>query len=140
MGGVFEYASSGNIQSQVYLCPFAHCTDKMMKKGDCLTFISAVAVRVLDDNKQPKHTLIMRDNTLLVDGQPEHAPRGFPGLSVKPVNSGTVAKRIDHKTLRNCGADPKVAAAGDWLWHECTSNGWRLESSELAITVGAVGP
>lgn len=138
--GVFEYASSGNIESQVYLCPFAHCTEKMMAKGDCLTFISAVAVRVLDDNKQALHTLILRDNSLLVDGQPEHGSKNFQGLSVTPVGSGAAPQRVDHKTLRGCGPDPEVAATGGWLWHECTSNGWRLESPELSITVGAVGP
>ena len=44
--GVFEYASSGEVVSQVYMCPFAPCTADMMEMGDCLTFIQAVAVKL----------------------------------------------------------------------------------------------
>ena len=60
--GVYDYASSGDVESQVYLCPFAPCTEKMMAKGECLTFIQAVAV------KTPKHNLVFRSDSLYVDG------------------------------------------------------------------------
>merc|ERR1719424_1139370 len=60
--GVFEYASSGEVTSQVYMCPFAPCTEPMMGRGECLTFISAVAIRTAE------HIVILRGSSLNLDG------------------------------------------------------------------------
>merc|ERR1719424_2069113 len=59
--GVFEYASSGEVTSQVYMCPFAPCTEPMMGRGECLTFISAVAIRTAE------HIVILRGSSLNLD-------------------------------------------------------------------------
>lgn len=138
--GVFDYASSGHIESQVYLCPFAHCTDKMMASGECLTFIQAVAV------KTAKHTLVFRHGKLLVDGK-DH-PLGANNLTRRDFVVSAVGAqklgadggpRINHKDLAGCHPDPASSTDG-WLWNECTKHGWRFESAELGISIGALGP
>merc|ERR1719267_300554 len=43
--GVFDYASSGSVKTQVYMCPFAPCTNEMMRNGECVTYVQAVAIK-----------------------------------------------------------------------------------------------
>lgn len=133
--GVFEYASAGDIESQVYLCPFAPCTEKMMGNGECLTFISAVAV------KTPMHKFIIRDDSLTIDGQEESGSREFKGLTVTAIGPHKKdPTRINHRVLRGCRPDADAALEGGWLWQECTSDGWRFSTPVMNISVGAVGP
>ena len=49
------------------MCPFAPCTAEMMATGDCLTFITAVAIR-LEGGRHPTHTIVLRNSSLRVDG------------------------------------------------------------------------
>ena len=50
-----------------------------MGNGECLTFISAVAV------KTPMHKFIIRDDSLTIDGQEESGSREFKGLTVTAI-------------------------------------------------------
>ena len=130
--GVYDYASSGDVESQVYLCPFAPCTEKMMAKGECLTFIQAVAV------KTPKHNLVFRSDSLYVDGA-QHAPSRLDAqdFTLSPVGGRKkLYERTNHKELRGCPPDPSK----EWLWTDCTEEGWRFESTELSINLGMLGP
>jgi|TARA_B110001469_G_C9407879_1_gene209036 hypothetical protein len=49
------------------MCPFAPCTAEMMATGDCLTFITAVAIRLENGHPHARHTLVMRNSSLRVD-------------------------------------------------------------------------
>ena len=50
------------------MCPFAPCTAEMMEMGECLTFITAVAVRLENAGPgAPAHTLILRNSSMSVD-------------------------------------------------------------------------
>ena len=42
------------------MCPFAPCTAAMMEMGRCLTFITAVAIR-LEGGRHPSHTIVLRN-------------------------------------------------------------------------------
>eukprot|EP00964_Phaeocystis_antarctica_P118963 scaffold82676_cov61-Phaeocystis_antarctica.AAC.1 len=66
--GVFDYATiPGVIKTQVYMCPFAPCTKKMMASGDCLTFINAVAIKMENVHPAQQHTIVFRNSTMRVD-------------------------------------------------------------------------
>ena len=52
---------------QVYMCPFKPCTAEMMARGDCLTFIQAVAIQVHASAGSSGHMVILRNNSLRVD-------------------------------------------------------------------------
>ena len=66
--GVFDYATiPGVIKTQVYMCPFAPCTKKMMDSGDCLTFINAVAIKMENVHPAQQHTVVLRNSSLRVD-------------------------------------------------------------------------
>ena len=66
--GVFDYATiPGVIKTQVYMCPFAPCTKKMMDSGDCLTFINAVAIKMENVHPSQQHTVVLRNSSLRVD-------------------------------------------------------------------------
>lgn len=135
--GVFEYASAGDIKSQVYMCPFAPCTERMMGNGECLTFISAVAI------KTPEHTMVLRGSSLNLDG---HDQKGQDNvvyhsktLTVKAQGSSLLTpERVQHKELRACHQAGQTDS--EWLWHNCTKLGWRFETDELTIDLGVVGP
>jgi len=135
--GVFDYASAGDVASQVYLCPFAPCTEPMMARGECLTFISAVAIRT------PEHTVILRGSSLNLDGHDE------PGQDKVIHQSSTMtvtakgdslapAPRVNHQVLRNCHQAGQ--SDSQWLWHNCTKLGWTVATRELTIDVGVIGP
>jgi hypothetical protein len=134
--GVFDYASAGGIESQVYLCPFAPCTENMMAKGECLTFIQAVVVRT------EKHNLVFRGGKLLVDGVEKQLsePMAAKDFTLATVGEHTpFPPRINHKDVRDCRPDPASSMDG-WLWKQCTKRGWHFQSEELGINVGALGP
>merc|ERR1719352_2177673 len=88
--GVYDYASVGDITTQVYICPSAACTESMLQAGDCKTFVSAVAV------KTPRHTAIMRGSHLEVDGK-EHFG-GYQDLQELTVNA-VGALRVGHRDV-----------------------------------------
>ena len=49
------------------MCPFKPCTAEMMARGDCLTFIQAVAIQVHASAGSSGHMVILRNNSLRVD-------------------------------------------------------------------------
>ena len=136
--GVFEYASSGDVVSQVYMCPFAPCTEPMMGRGECLTFISAVAIRTAE------HTVILRGSSLNLDGLDQkgvadgvvHHSKAF--VVKAKGDSQAPAPRVNHKVLRNCHQAGQTDA--QWLWHNCTKQGWSVTTNELTIDMGVIGP
>ena len=136
--GVFEYASSGEVVSQVYMCPFAPCTEPMMGRGECLTFISAVAIRTAE------HTVILRGSSLNLDGLDQkgiadgvvHHSKAF--VVKAKGDSQAPAPRVNHKVLRNCHQVGQTDA--QWLWHNCTKQGWSVTTNELTIDMGVIGP
>ena len=131
--GVFEYASVGELfKSQVYICPVANCTAAMVTKGDCVTFISAVAV------KMPNRTVIFHSNTVTIDGKERKVDDAHrvasPDLSITTMGStGTWRPRIDHDKLARC--NDKVSSM-----QNCSAVGWVLETPDLTLNVAAVGP
>ena len=145
--GVFEYAAAGGVASQVYLCPSGGCTAPMMQRGECPTFISAVAVRT------PEHTLILRGGAMHLDGH-KQTPTGsvvFEGddltvmdvaaLSTKPraltrVDASREPPRIAHELRRGCKRMSGQQASS----HICDHPGWHVRTEELSIDVGVVGP
>merc|ERR1740130_1038707 len=136
--GVFEYASSGDVVSQVYMCPFAPCTEPMMGRGECLTFISAVAIRTAE------HTVILRGSSLNLDGLDQkgvadgvvHHSKAF--VVKAKGDSQAPAPRVNHKVLRNCHQAGQTDA--QWLWHNCTKQGGSVTTNELTIDMGVIGP
>lgn len=136
--GVFEYASAGDVQSQVYMCPFAPCTEAMMAKGECLTFISAVAM------KTAKHTIILRGTSLNLDGRDQASENSSVVYQSKAMTitaqgqSPASAPRINHQQLRNCHQAGETDSK--WLWHNCTMQGWAVETEEFTVDVGVIGP
>ena len=148
--GVFEYASAGGIESQVYLCPFAACTAVMMRQGECPTFIGAVAVRTHD------HTITMRGSAMHLDGHRQKPLDGMVGSIVyqgedltvtataalstelhalTPVDPSREQPRIAHELRRSCNR-----IHGEESSHTCGRVGWRLRTEEISIDVGVVGP
>jgi len=131
--GVFEYASVGEIfRSQVYLCPVANCTDEMVQKGDCVTFISAVAVQTSN------HTIIFRGGEVningvnrIVDKDHKISPQGF---TITPVgNTSSWRPRIDHDKMASCGNKGSRV-------RNCSQGGYILETPDLTLNVAVVGP
>ena len=130
--GAFDYAKVGTVQVQVYLCPFAPCDEKMQANGECLTYISLLAV------KTPEHTAELRgasnsQSQLSVDGNPvpEFDSRG---LSIMSLRNGHVdpSQRTNHNDDHACRQ-----AKGDG---SCTSGGWSIVTPEMRLTVGMSGP
>ena len=131
--GVFEYASVGELfRSQVYICPVANCTAAMVTAGDCVTFISAVAV------KTPNRTIVFHSNTVTIDGKERKIDEAHkvasPDLSITTMGSaGTWRPRIEHDKLASCSDKvPKM--------QNCSAVGWVLETPDLTLNVAAVGP
>jgi hypothetical protein len=129
--GVFEYASVGELfRSQVYMCPVANCTAAMVKMGDCVTFISAVAV------KTPNHTVVFHSNAVTIDGKDrkiddEHRVAS-PSLSITTVGSvDSWRPRIDHDKLAKCNDTPG---------QNCSTVGWVLDTPDLTLNVNVMGP
>ena len=145
--GVFEYASAGGIASQVYLCPSGACTAAMMRRGECPTFISAVAVRT------PEHTIIMRGSAMHLDGR-KQKPTGsvvFEGddltvtasadlspepHALTPVDANREPPRVAHELRRSCNHMSGQESSS----HICGKVGWHLRTDKLSIDVGVVGP
>ena len=132
--GVFEYASVGELfRSQVYICPVANCTVAMVKTGDCVTFISAMAV------KTPNRTIIFHSNTVTIDGVVRKIDDAHsitsPDMSITTMGSVDHAwrPRVDHEKLASC--NDKLSQM-----HDCSSVGWVLETPDLTLNVAAVGP
>jgi hypothetical protein len=164
--GVFEYASAGGMQSQVYMCPTAACTATKMWQGECPTFISAVAVRT------PAHTLILRGGAMYLDGQRQQkgdlsgnvvyqgedltvsataallAPHELPWAATSaaltephapaPLDASQEQPRVAHNLRRRC----RHISGEEKLRssHLCRTVGWRLRTEEITIDVGVVGP
>ena len=146
--GVFEYASVGSVASQVYLCPSGACTAAMMRRGECPTFISGVAVRTAE------HTVIMRGSAMHLDGT-KLTPTGSlvyqgDGLTVTasaalspephaltPVDASREPPRLAHELRRSC---KHMSGGEESSSHICGKVGWRLRTEELSIDVGVVGP
>lgn len=133
--GVFEYASVGELfRSQVYICPVANCTAEMVTAGDCVTFISAVAV------KTPNRTIVFHSNTVTIDGKERRIDEAHrvasPDLSITNMqtgSAGTWRPRVDHDRLASCNDKvPKM--------QNCSAAGWVLETPDLTLNVAAVGP
>ena len=115
--GVFDYATiPGVIKTQVYMCPFAECTSEMAGKGECLTFIQAVAVQI-NGAKKEEHTIILRNNSVRVDRDDRANQTNITfgsGTVLKASGSGGGAAhpnrnwgvlhpaRVNHDTLATC--------------------------------------
>ena len=98
--GVYDYASLGNIQTQVYLAPYADCDRRKLLSGDCLTFISAIAIKSGED------LLTFRSDALFVNGKHHTSQDTF---SLGPINItgagskfGTAVERVNHDDLAHC--------------------------------------
>jgi hypothetical protein len=137
--GVFDYASAGGVESQVYMCPFKPCTENMAAKGECLTFIVAVGVKAGD------HKIILRGNAVTVDGKEmsedewEGGHSNIP-MAISPVGRRVTnhqVKRVHHSELQSCRPD---GDSSDWLWHNCTKVGWNIVTPELSLNIGVLGP
>lgn len=133
--GVYDYASFGSTTTQVYLCPFARCSAEMMKKGTCLTFISAVAV------KTPGHLLVVSGDSLLVDGTERKAEPSFVSDEIKVASEGfgKPRARIAHDKLADCHEVGKKEDAR-WLYGNCTDMRRTITSPDLSLDIGVVGP
>ena len=131
--GVFEYASVGDIfRSQVYMCPVANCTAAMVQAGDCVTFISAVAVQ------SAGHTVIFRGGTVNIDGKDrkidEQHRVANEQLTMTPVGNVSVWRpRIDHDKVASCGNKASRV-------RNCSAGGYILETPDLTLNVAIVGP
>ena len=162
--GVFDYATiPGVIKTQVYMCPFAHCTAESLASGDCNTFIQAVAVQLLD--VQPvQHTLIFRRASLLIDGDERKGEVNVtlgPEMAITASGTGRATElpdRVDHVTLTDChvlatagqlipkgGRNStqlagKVARPIGGVWQACTRNEWTLSTPDMIVDVGVIGP
>ena len=136
--GVFDYASAGDVRSQVYMCPYADCSFDKLTSGECLTFISAVAIQT------PAHTVLLRSDTLLVDGAQQTSQQnvdiGAFKISGVGSQSGTSVARVSHDELANCYSDGQKAAPRGWFWENCTSAGWKIGTPEFELDIGVVGP
>ena len=97
-----------------------------MAKGECLTFISAVAM------KTAKHTIILRGTSLNLDGRDQASENSSVVYQSKAMTitaqgqSPASAPRINHQQLRNCHQAGE--ADSKWLWHNCTMQGWGVET------------
>lgn len=83
-----------------------------MASGDCDTFIQAVAIQLL--NVQPKHSVVFRRSSLLIDGEERKAELNVTlGPQMVITASGTgrateLPERVDHQTLADCHVLPTV--------------------------------
>jgi len=147
--GVFEYASTKDIQSQVYICPVATCHEGV----ECMSFITALVV------KTKTHTLVASGDSVTVDG---HAPQKvwehgmnhtltslengvFEGsiTSVGKHDPGAKLMRVSPKELlkpKACQPDHKSLKMNSWVWHYCSPSGWHISTPDLTLRVGVVGP
>mgnify|MGYP006134221387 CR=1 FL=1 len=128
--GAFDYAKVGNVRVQVYMCPFAPCDEKMKANGECLTYISFLAV------KTNEHTAVLRGvgkSQLTVDGNPvqEYDSHGLSIMNLRK-GLGDPALRTNHNDDRDCRR-----ANGD---DACSSKGWSIVTPEMTLTVGVAGP
>jgi hypothetical protein len=162
--GIFDYASiPGVLTTQVYMCPFAPCTAEMMETGECLTFITAVAVRLENHGAgAPAHTLILRNSSLRVDSVDRMGEANVTLASHSVIEASGVGRaserteRVDHQTLADCHVLPtvgqlvpkanrsqhKLAAQrrGGGVWQDCTRNEWTLTTPEMVMNIGVIGP
>merc|ERR1719217_609194 len=121
------------------MCPFAPCTENMMAKGECLTYIVAIGVRTT------RHKIILRDDSVLIDGAELKGSSWEGGLGDIPMRISPVGQRvrkaqvsrINHKDLRGCRPDGNTE---NWLWHNCTKVGWDIVTPELTLNIGVLGP
>ena len=132
--GVYEYASIGNTRSQVYLCPYAHCDTAKLGKGSCLTFISAIAV------ESQNHLILLRGNSLLVDGKESKSKTELRVNSMRITAEGDKQRpeRVDHNKLADCHTVGE--RDGGFLYHNCTQVRRQIESPDLMLDIGVVGP
>ena len=135
--GVYDYASLGNIQTQVYLAPYADCDRRKLLSGDCLTFISAIAIKSGED------LLTFRSDALFVNGKHHTSQDTF---SLGPINItgagskfGTAVERVNHDDLAHCHKVGVESPEG-WFWENCTSSGWTINTPKMTLEIGTVGP
>jgi hypothetical protein len=85
----------------------------MMEMGRCLTFITAVAIR-LEGGRHPAHTIVLRNSSLRVDGVDRKREANVtlgPHSVIKASGAGTATertKRVDHETLADCHVLPTL--------------------------------
>ena len=141
--GVFNYASSGFVQTQVYMCPFAPCSDKMMQDGECLTYVQAVAI------KTHTHLVVLRSNRINVDGQDRKNEElvELKEMTLRQTGSGRaidVRRRVDHDVLAGChrpeAADQDRKSARGKVWDNCTTVEWSVVTPAMKIDIGVIGP
>jgi len=147
--GVFEYASTKDVQSQVYICPVATCHEGV----ECMSFITSLVV------KTKTHTLVASGDSVTVDGM---APEKVWEHGMNHTLSGLVADepeavvtsvgkhdpnaklmRVSPKELlkpKACQPDHKSLKMNSWVWHYCSPSGWHISTPELTLRVGVVGP
>jgi hypothetical protein len=114
--GVFEYASiEDRIRTQVYMCPTADCTKEQMQKGDCLTFIQAVAIQIdssLTEAGSGGHLIVMRNSSVKIDYEDRKSEANIILGKATSINATGVAPasshqaRRKHDTLANCHVLP----------------------------------
>jgi len=155
--GVFDYATlPGVIRTQVYMCPTAQCNPEKMAKGDCLTYIQAIAIQIGNKQRLLRHSVIFRNNGLEVDHVDRRNEQNMTlGAEVAVTASGLGAAtehpaRVDHKSVAKCHVlsskgqlVPKtmeMRALDGGVWKECTRNEWTLTTPALTIDVGVIGP
>ena len=135
--GVFDYASLGTTKTQVYLAPYADCDKSKLLDGDCLTFISAIAIESGDN------LLTFRSNSLWVNGKQHNSQETFSVGAANITGAGSKfgapVERVNHEDLAYCHKVGVEAPEG-WFWENCTSSGWTIRTPEMTLEIGAVGP
>ena len=141
--GVFDYASSGSVKTQVYMCPFAPCTNEMMQNGECVTYVQAVAI------KTQNHLVVMRNNRINVDGQDRKYEElvELQEMTIRQTGSGRavdVRPRVDHDILAGCHrpevAEKEPSPSAGKVWDNCTTVEWSVVTPAMKIDIGVIGP
>lgn len=146
--GVYDYASSGDVQSQIYLCPTQPCLDRGAPIGKCQTFISALVV------KTPKHVLVLRGNKVYADGSENgkngtfDVPMSTEEMTVTSVgnHAGKLAnakRPADGWTtpiIKKGHCHPNLKREKGWPWKDCTPLGFTINTPTMTMKVGVVGP
>ena len=133
--GVFEYASTDDVQSQVYICPVATCHDGV----ECMSFITSLVV------KTKTHTLVASGDSVTVDGMApqsvwehgmNHTLSGLENgkqeamvTSVGKHDPNAKLMRVSPKELlkpKACQPDHKSLKMNAWVWHYCSPSGASL--------------
>ena len=123
-------ASSHSVIETSYLSAIECAdTDRLAHKG-------AVAIQT------PAHTVLLRSDTLLVDGAQQTSQQnvdiGAFKISGVGSQSGTSVARVSHDELANCYSDGQKAAPRGWFWENCTSAGWKIGTPEFELDIGVV--